>query len=228
MGVYLCYRRGQSRSNATSNYIECQYFRITRQDILSTYLGWITGFNTDGVFTMESCSPSFSPLNVTLIVTFVRQSRYHLALPSNGTTHYSISLQLEGYRLELLSSVHVLFFFLLSWVPNTKYYFVDVWTIGQVSWLVRILMEKAQLNSEDSECSGPAWTCSVKRSENRHFCPTFIRHRIWTALAPKVCTRMLMPGLGPIWLRPSPVHTSLSMSGRASNYCCCPRIDHLV
>ena len=37
-----------------------------------------------------------------------------------------------------------------------------------------------------------------------------------------------MPGLTPIWLRPSSVHTPLSTSGRASDYCCLPRNDHLL
>ena len=78
--------------------------------------------------------------------------------------------------------------------------------------------------------------CPVEWSENRHFCPTFdvIEHRVWTALVPKVAkvrTRfwcMLMSGLGPIWMRPSPVHTPSWMSGRVSNYCCRPEIDHLL
>ena len=54
-------------------------------EVWSTYLGWTTGFNSDGVFTMESCSPSFSPLNFTLIMTFVQQSEYHLTLPCPAT-----------------------------------------------------------------------------------------------------------------------------------------------
>ena len=36
---------------------------------------------------------------------------------------------------------------------------------------------------------------------------------------------VLMPGLGPMWLRPSPVHKPLSTS---SDYCCHPRIDRLL
>ena len=39
---------------------------------------------------------------------------------------------------------------------------------------------------------------------------------------------MLMPGLGPIWLRPIPIHTQSSKSGRKSNYRCCLRIDCLL
>ena len=39
---------------------------------------------------------------------------------------------------------------------------------------------------------------------------------------------MLMLGLGPIWLRPSPAHTPLSTSARASDCCCRPRIDRLL
>ena len=125
-GAYLCYLWGQSRSNMMSDYIECRtkvsIFRLLdRTSWGQVHIpSWTTGFNSDGVFTMESFSPSFSRLNFTLIVTFVRQSRYHLALPSHRTTHYCISSQLEGSRLELLSSIRVLSLF--SWVPNTKYY----------------------------------------------------------------------------------------------------------
>ena len=39
---------------------------------------------------------------------------------------------------------------------------------------------------------------------------------------------MMMPGLGPIWLRPSPVHTLSSTSRKVSDYFSHPRIDHLL
>ena len=79
-------------------------------------------------------------------------------------------------------------------------------------------------------------SCPVKRSKNRHFCPMFdvIGQRVWAALASKVAKIqirfwcMLMLGLGPIWLRPSPAYTPLWTSARASDYCCRPRIDRLL
>ena len=65
---------GTRAANAMSDYIECRT-KVGSLDktswVRSTYLGWTTGFNSDGVFTMESCSPSFSRLNFTVIVTLI-------------------------------------------------------------------------------------------------------------------------------------------------------------
>ena len=41
-------------------------------EVRSTYLGWTVAFDSDGVFAIELCSSSFSPLNFTPIVMFVQ------------------------------------------------------------------------------------------------------------------------------------------------------------
>ena len=116
-------------------------------EVRSTYLGWTTGFNSDGVFTMESCSPHFCRLNFTLIVTFVRQFGYHLP-QDHPLLHFIAARRVKARVFELSSSSFFIFLssehkILICRCPNYR----------KVSLLVCGLMEKStrtRLNSEDS------------------------------------------------------------------------------